>query len=471
MSTGKVVSLLIIHILAVLLPWGPLASVAFAGSTDDRHWIPVTSFGGQIGFIDAIRSHGDDLYLGGTFEKVEGVSMRNCVRWDGERWQAVGGAVGTSTMGMVHAIVVHESDVYVAGMFDQVSVLTPASNIAHWTGVQWNTMNGGTDLAVRGIARAPNGDLYAGGEFVRAGGKEVNHIARWDGSDWYDLAGGMNQHVMVVVIHDGEVYAGGRFGLAGGKPISFVGRWDGVEWQPLGTSVDGFVTALAFKGNDLYVGGAFTTAGGKTARGIARWDGTSWHTVGTGFTGPGLPVVRALFVEGDFIYAGGFFRFVDGMPADYIARWDGNKWNALGSGLDYTVKNIARHGEDLFVTGEFTTAGGKDSPYVARWSETAAAPDAVTTFVRVGQNYPNPFNPTTTIEYALPHAAHVSLQIYDTAGRVVQTLVNGRRDAGPHTATWDGRDRRGAVVESGLYFYRLEAAGSTTVTRKMVFLK
>ena len=52
--------------------------------------------------------------------------------------------------------------------------------------------------------------------------------------------------------------------------------------------------------------------------------------------------------------------------------------------------------------------------------------------------YPNPFNPTTAISYQLQASSHVSLKIYDAAGRLVATLVDGYRQAGTHQVTFDG---------------------------------
>jgi uncharacterized protein (DUF1501 family) len=67
------------------------------------------------------------------------------------------------------------------------------------------------------------------------------------------------------------------------------------------------------------------------------------------------------------------------------------------------------------------------------------------------QNYPNPFNPRTTITYTLSAAAPVSLRIFDAQGRLIQTLVQGPRPAGPHAVRFDA-----GHLPSGTYFYRLE---------------
>ena len=89
---------------------------------------------------------------------------------------------------------------------------------------------------------------------------------------------------------------------------------------------------------------------------------------------------------------------------------------------------------------------------------------------RLEQNSPNPFNPTTAIRFTLASKETVTLSVYDLNGRLVRTLVNGTRDLGQHSITWDGRDNAGTSVASGVYFYRLDA-GKFSDTRKMVLLK
>lgn len=88
----------------------------------------------------------------------------------------------------------------------------------------------------------------------------------------------------------------------------------------------------------------------------------------------------------------------------------------------------------------------------------------------LGQNVPNPFNPVTTISYDLPSAADVKIEIYNAAGKLVRTLVNGRQEAGRKSAVWDGRNDVGQSVASGVYMYRLEADGRVC-DKRMVLLK
>ena len=84
---------------------------------------------------------------------------------------------------------------------------------------------------------------------------------------------------------------------------------------------------------------------------------------------------------------------------------------------------------------------------------------------RLEQNYPNPFNPSTTIEFALPRQAEVTLQIFDLLGRAVTTLVDDELGAGSYKLTFEAED-----LPSGIYFYRLQA-GDFIKTRKFTLLK
>ena len=94
------------------------------------------------------------------------------------------------------------------------------------------------------------------------------------------------------------------------------------------------------------------------------------------------------------------------------------------------------------------------------------------------QNFPNPFNPSTTITYSLPTDCQVKLQVFDILGQEVATLVNNHNDAGIHKVIWNGKDRTGHTVASGIYIYRISATpvdgaqkAPFVKTRRMIFMK
>ncbi|NQS98074.1 MAG: T9SS type A sorting domain-containing protein [candidate division Zixibacteria bacterium] len=97
--------------------------------------------------------------------------------------------------------------------------------------------------------------------------------------------------------------------------------------------------------------------------------------------------------------------------------------------------------------------------------------------IRIYQNYPNPFNLTTSLRFELPEVSNVKLNVYNMLGQEVITLINtDNMNPGYHQTYWNGADRTGKAVASGLYFYRFEAVGQETGKKyanigKMILLK
>jgi beta-glucanase (GH16 family) len=85
--------------------------------------------------------------------------------------------------------------------------------------------------------------------------------------------------------------------------------------------------------------------------------------------------------------------------------------------------------------------------------------------IQLHQNYPNPFNPATRIEFTLPQAQDVSLDVYDVMGRHVRNLAGGIHASGYHAVNFDA-----SALPSGLYTYRLRA-GANSAVRSMLLLK
>jgi len=79
------------------------------------------------------------------------------------------------------------------------------------------------------------------------------------------------------------------------------------------------------------------------------------------------------------------------------------------------------------------------------------------------QNYPNPFNPQTTINYSLKDAAAVSINVYNHAGQLVKSLVNGTQQPGFYSAVWNAAD-----ISSGIYFYQMKAGDYQMIKRAVV---
>ena len=113
---------------------------------------------------------------------------------------------------------------------------------------------------------------------------------------------------------------------------------------------------------------------------------------------------------------------------------------------------------------------------IAEWIEEGAGNSLSTDDVflpkehTLHQNYPNPFNPSTVISFSLSKEEFVSIDIYDINGTHMISLFNGKKNIGTHHLNWNGRDKSGALITTGQYFYQLRTS-SLSAVMKMLFIK
>jgi hypothetical protein len=340
--------------------------------------------GGASSGVSALAFQGDDLYVGGSFGLAGGVPANCIARWSGGSWSAL----GTGCRGGVSSIGILGSDIYVGGGFTNVGGVN-AREFAKWDGFSWTTwptLDGVfvyplNDVANRMVVN--NGSLYIGGRFNQAGDVIANHVARFDGANFYALGekpanGFATPPITVSCIGqaDDGIYVGGLITAAGRTLVSRIGRWDGTNWNDVGGGTAGGVSganrvlAVAGQGSDVYVGGLFTNVGGINVSNIAHWDGFNWSNMGFGFDS----TVGALAASQTAVYAGGgFTNVIDPpftFPVNHIAMWDGFNWNSLGSGVNAngTVNAIAVSGPNVYVGGTFTNASGVTANRIAVWN-------------------------------------------------------------------------------------------------------
>ena len=206
--------------------------------------------------------------------------------------------------------------------------------------------------------------------------------------------------------------------------------------------------------------------GNATAPGTLRIDGTYSQSfagvlgIDLGGTSPGQFDVVA--VNGDVMLGGRLeVRFLHGFQA------------ALGD--SFRVMTFAsRQGTFATVEGAPVDVLYEDGAItLVSTDEGAGAGDsgAVPLVFSLDQNSPNPFHFETSLRYSIASPANVSLVLYSVNGRIVRTLVDhARLDPGRYSTTWDGRDDRGHLVASGIYFYSLEAP-PLEARRRLVFLR
>lgn len=152
--------------------------------------------------------------------------------------------------------------------------------------------------------------------------------------------------------------------------------------------------------------------------------------------------------------------------------WPGDEgasmqWAGVGTNADGATWF---NGHTSFGSGDLGTPGAPNEQVSSVGDGSVPGAGSTLPF-RLHPAVPNPFNPQTTIAFDLPERAPVDLRIYDVAGRLVRTLIEGRT-AGPgrNEIVWNGRDAGGRHVAAGVYFCRLDA-GTRHQTTRMVLMK
>ncbi|CAN5883833.1 hypothetical protein BH11VER1_BH11VER1_05640 [soil metagenome] len=338
----------------------------------DANWVSLNpGVPGSNSYVRAaVMDASGNLYIGGAFTFVGTVPVNHIAKWNGTAWSAL----GTGTGGNVHALAVSGSDLYAGGDFTTAGGVA-ANMVAKWDGTTWSALGTGTGGNVNALV-VSGSDLYAGGGFGTAGGVTVNSIAKWNGSTWSPLGTGISGIVYALAVSGGDLYAGGSFGTAGGVTVNHIAKWNGSTWSAFGTGVPGlytsYVYALAVIGSDLYAGGNFSVVGGVLASRIAKWDGSVWSPLGSGVSNNTSNVsVYALAVIGGELYVGGDFTSAGEGVASRIAKWNGSAWSAFGTGVNAPVRAIAGNGGDLYAGGDLGKAGEVNANYIAKWNGSA----------------------------------------------------------------------------------------------------
>jgi hypothetical protein len=304
-------------------------------------------------FVDALAvfddGSGPALYVGGEFTHAGGVAANGIAKWNGSSWSALGSGTNARVLALTTFDDGSGPALYAGGYFHMAGSVA-VNNIAKWDGSSWSALGTGiggqSSDAVRALSVFDDGGgpaLYAGGIFGIAGGVAANNIAKWNGTSWSGLGSGMSggspSAVFALTVFTlgsaTALYAGGEFSLAGGISAHNIARWNGSSWSHLGGGVGGVLPAVldltAFddgNGPALYVGGQFTTAGGMTAIEIAQWNGSSWSSMESGMNGYVGAVEAFDDGRGPALYAAGDFG-ASASGDSHLAKWG----NSPGCGM------------------------------------------------------------------------------------------------------------------------------------------
>jgi hypothetical protein len=445
----------------------------------------------QTNAVYGVFEHEDIVYRGGWF---------SLFRWTGTEWETFGGHIGGDAGTLFAADFAVYGGLLVIGGYFPTAGGTPVYSIATWDGAAFGGLGGGVDGEIRALA-IYDGDLIAGGSFDYTGSGPARNIARWDGSAWHPLGSGVHDSipdgttggVRDMVVWQGDLYVVGDFTHAGGVEVSYVARWDGSTWSDVGGGVSmigGGPTGL--RGVDVYLDdlvivGCMDFAGGVEAINVARWDGVSWYPVGSGPDPIGGPLndrqaALAVAAYKGLLYVGADFSEAVGDEAEAIAVWDGVSWEAVDHGVEgggwpfgpqISDLEVVGGGDEasLLIGGDFSEANREDTDNVARYTRCDQTAGVVLEDHRDGplqvQLFPNPTTASLHFTIRLERQSNVNAVLYDVDGRRIESLLSCPLSAGSHQFQLDS-DRLGART-GGVYFLRVEVEGSV-VTRKLILI-
>lgn len=366
-------------------------------------WEPPTPTGQGLGGQTYCMAAHDDgsgpaLYLSGGLQSVASAPPQpGILRWNGTTWSTV-----PAPPSVAYALASYDGGgpALYASTFG-----SPGYEFAvtRWDGNAWSVV-GGIAASWEYVNRltalddATGRALYAGGSFTNiypavGGPVAASRVARWDGANWSGFgAGPATDDVFAVAVYDDGLGAGPALYAGGVWSASFHGlaRWNGTSWVDVGGGVDGTVEDMLVhddgSGPQLYACGTFANAGGAPARSIARWNGTAWSSVGGGVI-PTLGVAftrvntLATFDEGTGAGTRLFAQCIHPTPggADVgaLVRWDGGAWSIDGIEITGALAQFTlpaallvpvqgASGAELWCGGAVREAGGVASFGIAR---------------------------------------------------------------------------------------------------------
>lgn len=343
-----------------------------------------SSFPGELnGPVNDVAFIGSDMFIAGGFTSVtvdgEITELNHIAKWDGETWSPL----GDGTNDEVYTLLAVNNTLYVGGMFDSVDggqLSTPY--IARWSenSESWNNLTGiNLNGSVQSI-ETDGSNIYAGGNFDN---DNLNHIAKWDGTDWEPLGVGFSNVVTDVLLHNDQIYAAGHFTeKADGSTLRYVGVYDQSadegdrQWEsPAQSSPDDIAYRMSIYNDEIYLSGDFQNIGINEVKGVARLENGQWQPVGNGIDGT---VATLTHMPDGTLYAGGIFEEEQSLTSPNLAVFRNQEWQPVGSQKEPVLTisqldnfsfifDVAWFEGDLYVAGQFDEIGGLETSGIARW--------------------------------------------------------------------------------------------------------
>ena len=259
---------------------------------DGISWSVVGS--GLQGGVLGLTVYNGELYVNGSFNIIGGNYNNWLVKWDGSNWSDVHSFPYLDQAQVLTSIAFYKNQLYVGGNF------YPQNNgrkcITRWDGSNWIDVDGGLTGGLSGVEKmlVYKNELYVVGGTFQANipGHPADHIAKWNGTNWSDVGGGVlgfggvgNGQIHNLEIFNNELYAVGVLGVAGGVTAEYIAKWDGVNWCGFGSTFDNRIVGIAVHNSELFVAGGFNVVDGDTLGQVIKWIGGNYTDTCGNLTG------------------------------------------------------------------------------------------------------------------------------------------------------------------------------------------
>lgn len=302
----------------------------------------------------------------------------------------------------------------VGGLF--LETTSGAENIALRTESSWSSLSTGFAPRVRAALATPEGGILVGGRRLGINGRQLGHLAKFDGSDWSSVTPPALFSVSMLRRHpDGRVILGGErsdvstntavfisnalgwdeipvpsgfvtsslfvdasgilYGWTASNPHILLRR-DGSAWTPFLSLAAGgnrrFNAIIQTANGRLVAGGNFIQINGVDFGNLAEWNGSEWKPFVQTFAGVNGEVRSLVALPGGGFVVSGSFGFAGDLPVRNIARWDNSGWHALGDGITSGAFDLdVMPGGEVLAAGGFEGFGNPTVRNLARWNGSA----------------------------------------------------------------------------------------------------
>jgi Secretion system C-terminal sorting domain len=326
----------------------------------------------------------DKLFIGGAFKYYGNSLLKGVAQWDGFQIQNMDcglGGCGNGICGGVREFKYFKGELFALFYEDSIGCQN-IQHVAKWNGSNWINLNQNYFLTNSPVHPSRIQDIdtvmFVCGGFDSVYNYKTQGIVQFNGISWSSsLSCSLftNSYLLVHPIYkfNNEIYAQNfLIDTLGNRQI--FSRWRNGCWEKVPgafSNISGNIWKMIEYKNELYIAGSFDPLHDPMAPGysIVRWDGTRWDDLNGGIrlSNPSyLPFVYDLAVFNNELYVFGYFQKAGSLDVSNIAKWDGFNWCSLGSTFDREISCAVFYHDSLFIGGIFKKINNDSITYFAK---------------------------------------------------------------------------------------------------------